>query len=120
MVDEDVIHRVANLAGLQYSRLKARRKNWKPTFRVVLRGASAVKWMLALRPLMGARRQAQIDTAIAAYNPNPGHPCNRRYAWPTNGKLLEMRRTMSWRQIAKQIGCTHTSAKRRILSITNT
>jgi hypothetical protein len=38
---------------------------------VRVQGAAAVRWMTLLRPVMGSRRQAQIDRALACYAPRP-------------------------------------------------
>lgn len=46
MCDADVVARIANMIG-----------------------APAAEWMRRLRPLMGARRGAAIDAALAAYAP---------------------------------------------------
>ena len=44
----------------------------------------------------------------------PDSPYNRRYQWPADAALLEMRRTMSLREMAKVIGCTHKAVDRRL------
>lgn len=69
MTDEDVVRRAAYLMVIGYvcESQNKRRPDWKPTFRVMLRGRTAVALMKQLRPLMGARRQQQIDVAIASY-----------------------------------------------------
>jgi hypothetical protein len=67
MTDLDVIERVADLFGLAYvTATDPRNDRWKPSYRVQLRGQRAVDLMLALRPLMGKRRQGQIDVAISS------------------------------------------------------
>lgn len=118
MTDEDVVQRAARLmANGHYARSDRRPGKWKPTFRVFVKGAPAVELMRALRPLMGTRRQAQIDAALASFRSSPDHPNNKRYDWPSDEELLELRRTMSWRQLAARIGCTHTAVRRRVFSI---
>lgn len=67
MVDGDVIRRAAELLGVGVVRLPARRKKWKPTFVATTYGKPAVLLMRVLRPLMGERRQKQIDAALACY-----------------------------------------------------
>jgi hypothetical protein len=44
----------------------------------------------------------------------PDSPYNRRYQWPGDAALLEMRRTVSLREMAKVIGCTHKAVDRRL------
>jgi hypothetical protein len=71
MTDEDVVVRVATMFGRKASRWQPRDQRWLPTYLVRVTGAKAVAWMAALRPLMGQRRQSQIDRAVASYEPNP-------------------------------------------------
>jgi len=49
----------------------------------------------------------------------PDHPNNRRYDWPPDDRLLEMRETMTLRAIAKIIGCGHKAVDRHITRIKN-
>lgn len=68
MTDEDVIQRVATLWGMTVFRHhRGKEKGWKPTCITRLSGGKAVALMKRLRPLMGQRRQAQIDAAIATW-----------------------------------------------------
>jgi len=70
--DEDVIAKVADLMGVSYWQAPVERydrKRWKRVFAVHLRGARAVELMLLLKPLMGTRRQKQIERAIEDYQP---------------------------------------------------
>lgn len=71
--DEDIMNRVASLLGVSPYRVKSRNSKWKPTWRVILKGKRAVELMEVLRPLMGERRQGQIDAAIHSWNPVNGH-----------------------------------------------
>lgn len=70
--DEDVVAKVATLMGVSYwGRLSEQfeRNGWKKPYAVHLRGARAVELMLMLKPLMGIRRQQQIEKAIEGYKP---------------------------------------------------
>ena len=69
MTDEDVIARVAAMFGRTPSCWQSPQVRWRPTYIVRITGAKAVAWMHALRPLMGSRRQLQIDRALASYDP---------------------------------------------------
>ena len=69
MTDEDVIRRVGLLLGRRPYEEAARNARWKPTWFVKVTGHRAAAWMRTLRPLMGARRQGQIDRALASYAP---------------------------------------------------
>ena len=70
MTDKDVIERVSRLLGAGIYVVPTARRNsvWKPSYRVILRSNRAVQLMLQLKPLMGRRRQQQIEAAIAARN----------------------------------------------------
>jgi len=72
MTDADVVARVAELWHVAYNEVRKERcraMGWKPNFYVHLRGKAAVQLMERLLPLMGHRRQSQIERALATYNP---------------------------------------------------
>jgi hypothetical protein len=67
--DADVareVGRLLDVSPLRSHPARERRLGWSPTWRVLRRGTRAVALMRALYPLMGARRRAQIDSALAA------------------------------------------------------
>jgi hypothetical protein len=73
MTDEDVVARVAQLWGVAYHEVRRDRceaHGWKPNFYVHLRGRPAVDLMQRMAPLMGLRRQQQIERALSSYDPN--------------------------------------------------
>lgn len=64
MTDRDVVARVASLFGVSASNpFKHKNPKWKPFYLATLKGTRAVELMGLLRPLMGERRQGQIDRA---------------------------------------------------------
>jgi hypothetical protein len=63
------VARAARLLGANVRRINPRRRSWKTTYAVVLNGSRAVAWMVRLRPLLGERRRAQVDRALASYAP---------------------------------------------------
>ena len=71
MTDRDVVERAGAMLDSAVTEVRARRAHWKTAYAVRLRGPRAVVWMRRLRPLMGTRRRAQIDRAIASYGPDP-------------------------------------------------
>lgn len=71
MTDEDVVARVAAMFGRRTGSWQPRDARWQRTFTARVTGAKAVAWMIALRPLMGERRRAQIDVAVGSYDPKP-------------------------------------------------
>lgn len=71
MTDEDVVSRVAGLFGVRYHKCKPQQSHHRVSYFAHLRGKRAVELMKCLRPLMGIRRQSQIDQAVAAYIEHP-------------------------------------------------
>ncbi len=71
MTDKDVVSRVAAMFGRKTGCWQSPQARWRPTYMTRITGAKAVAWMTALRPLMGTRRRAQIDRALASYDPKP-------------------------------------------------
>jgi hypothetical protein len=69
MADEDVIKRVAQMFQRSMYTVPPRREGWLTTYGVRVKGSGAVVWMRKLRPLLGLRRRAQVDRAIASYAP---------------------------------------------------
>lgn len=75
MTDKDVVEHAARLLDRPVWRSdRGQDLGYKPVFLTALKGAAAVELMLALRPVMGRRRQAQIDRAVA-------RPHSRRMRW---------------------------------------
>jgi hypothetical protein len=71
MTDKDIIERVASLfdCGVVVVHTVRQNPKWKPTWKARLGGTRAVEMMLFLKPIMGIRRQSQIDRAISTWNP---------------------------------------------------
>ena len=73
MTDADVVAHVASLWGVAYHEVRkglSRKMGWKPIYYVHLRGKRAADLMRRLQPLMGARRQSQMERALASYDPH--------------------------------------------------
>src|SRR4051794_27846892 len=88
MTDEDVVARVAAMWGRKLGSWQAPDPRWRRTYMTRIVGAKAVAWMTALRPLMGSRRQTQIDLAVASYDPRPLAVLDDRTAREALGMLL--------------------------------
>lgn len=73
MTDRDVIARAAQLmedrAVRETTDERDLARGWSRTYATALKGAEAAELMRELRPLMGARRQSEIDRALARYTP---------------------------------------------------
>ena len=77
MTDDDIVDRVATIFGNAVFRTdRGHERGWKPAFITRIRGGRAAQWMTDLRPLMGERRQAQIDRALSQRR-------DRRVRWRT-------------------------------------
>lgn len=74
MTDLDVIEHVAAIFRRTVQRHKQRDARHKPSFSTTVKGASAAHFMRLIRPLLGARRQAQVDAALAG-------PYNHQVRW---------------------------------------
>jgi hypothetical protein len=71
MTDEDVVRKVAELWSVSYHRLNRSKKKegHSPAYQVMLTHRPAIELMKKVYPLMGARRQQQIDKVLASYQP---------------------------------------------------
>ncbi|MCQ3931794.1 MAG: hypothetical protein DPW16_15180 [Chloroflexi bacterium] len=77
--DQDIAQRVADIFQVKvmgpYTR-KGWEVEWKPFYMVTKRSRPAIQLMQQIRPMMGERRQGQIDAAIGSYvdRSGPNHP----------------------------------------------
>jgi hypothetical protein len=71
MTDLDVMARIGRIFGRKVHVVRPRNVRWRTSYQVRVNGREAVRWMTLLRPLMGSRRQSQIDRALASYAPRP-------------------------------------------------
>lgn len=101
MVDRDIIDRAGTLLGSGVTVVPPRRDGWATTYCIRARGSRAVLWMQRLRPLMGKRRQAQIDRAIASHAPDPRRRLDDRLATEA---LARLAKGESVRQVAERFG----------------
>jgi hypothetical protein len=69
MTDRDVVERSATLLRRAVTPVRARKAHYKPPFITQLRGAEAVDLMLAVRPVLGPERTAQIDRVLSRWTP---------------------------------------------------
>ncbi len=92
MTDRDVIERVARLWNGAVYECKARNPRHKASYRAQLDRSGAVALMILLRPLMGQRRQGQIDAAISSYNAGAALDARRNRRALTDNQVREARR----------------------------
>lgn len=69
MTDRDIVARVGEIWDSNVGSFQ-RNEDVKTAYFVDLSGKTALAWMQRLYPLMGLRRQAQIDRSIAGYDPD--------------------------------------------------
>jgi|GEM_PF-1426840 len=67
MTDEDVIARTAHILECSYNHIHRKNEKHKDYFIAYIRGRRAIEMMKILRPLMGVRRQGQIDKCLASF-----------------------------------------------------
>jgi hypothetical protein len=96
MTDEDIIARVAACFGTKYQFYRAKKAHHKDSYIARLKGSRAIEMMKLLYPLMGKRRQAQIDRAINAMikvpsNQGINHPSSKL----NDDKIREIRQRLS-------------------------
>jgi hypothetical protein len=101
MVDRDIIERAGALFGTGVYMIRPRREGWRTTYSARIRGTRAVLWMHRLRPLMGKRRQKQIDRAVASYAPDPTRLLDDARA---EEALTRLANGESVRQVAERFG----------------
>jgi hypothetical protein len=101
MTDRDVVERAASMLEAGVMKVRPRKKHWKMTYAVRVRGPRAVVWMKRLRPLMGERRRAQIDRAIASYAPDPRRVMNDSAATEALRRLADGE---SVKEVAERFG----------------
>jgi hypothetical protein len=89
MTDFDVVRRAADLLGVQSIYTRQGKGSWQTSYGFHLKGTRAIAAMRQLQPLMGARRQSQIDRALASH-----HPHHRSFAQSklTEQQVLEIYR----------------------------
>lgn len=66
MTDLDVVRRAAKLIGGQRTiyTVQPKKREWKVSYRIQVKGLAAGQLMRLLRPLMGQRRREQIRAAL--------------------------------------------------------
>lgn len=105
MVDEDVINRAAALLGVHHVHTRKGTGRSQDSYQLVLRGRKAVEVMHQLYPLMGVRRQGQIERALASHDP---HYRSHRQGTLSDAQVLEVYRRAhageSLKIIAKDMG----------------
>jgi hypothetical protein len=101
MVDRDIIERAGALLDAAVTMVPSRREGWRTAYCVRVRGARAVMWMQRLRPLMGTRRQVQIDRAIESHGPDPRRLLDDQRAAEALARLASGE---SVRQVAERFG----------------
>jgi hypothetical protein len=74
MTDRDIIEQVANMLDVSVGKRKSQHEHHKQIFSTEIAGGPVISLMKLLRSMMGARRQAQIDDAIACYKPLVRYP----------------------------------------------
>ena len=72
MTDEDIVAKVSQIFGVKYSKDKPSKRHvenphWKRVYSVRIKGQRAVDIMQEIFPLMGIRRQKQMQNAIESH-----------------------------------------------------
>jgi len=113
MTDRDVVSRVAALWELQYLSIKRNGPSYyKRCYQLILRGLRAAVLMKRLRPLMGERRQGQIDRALRSFIPRRAGD-NTRKLKPKQVRTLRKRMASeSLLRLSKEFGVSRVTLRR--------
>ncbi len=111
MTDEDVVQKVRLIVGHGTVGSYQDKKNprWKRVFFFTVKGFPAVDLMQRLYPLMGMRRQRQIDKALSS-----SRPSRRRLLLASEVRKIRalLSRGLSDREVARQTGHAHSCVGR--------
>lgn len=120
MTDRDVVERVSAVMGTATVRTVHPRRypHHKISFVTSLRGARARDLMVELRPLMGLRRQGQIDRALASFDPTR---CHRKRSL-SDDAVRDLRRRAgqgeSVERMARELGLARSAAYHIVKRVT--
>jgi len=100
MTDRDVVERSAALLDRAVTPIRPRQAHYKPPFITQLRGAEAVDLMIAMRPVLGPERTAQIDRVLARWSPRGRRSRPKAPRFPVldgiDGSTSRDPRALSW------------------------
>lgn len=68
MTDYDIIKKIADIWHISPYKFDSSNTDYKPVYKLKIFGYKALKWMKKLYPLMGKRRQKQIEKCFEALN----------------------------------------------------
>jgi hypothetical protein len=104
--DLDIIQKISKILNINYILLPKRKSDlphYKPVYRFKISGTPAVLLMKQIKPLMGLRRQEQIDKAIAS--------CKPKHPRPTKDTIINIKNELlsgkTLDSIAKQFNVSH-------------
>lgn len=101
MTDEDVIAKVAALFGHSYTRITPQKEHWNIKYLFTLKGIRVAQLMQQIYPVMGQRRQKQIDRALENYVYDPhGHTTQAKI---TEDQVRAIKKRLAVGETAKSI-----------------
>ena len=104
MTDEDVVERAAKIMDVSYAHIHSKNDRHKDYFFAHPRGVRAVNLMRQLYPLMGKRRQEQIDRSIENYVERAdGKGENNAQSKLTSDQVVEIKRRLACGESVKLI-----------------
>ncbi|MBE2271111.1 MAG: hypothetical protein IAE80_22935 [Anaerolinea sp.] len=107
MRDLDVIERVSRLFQTKYTIIPPRQVNWSVTYKAVIRCTPSAELMRLLYPLMGKRRQLQIDQALENYvekSPEMRHVSHNKL---NETQVREIKQRIALNQTSKEIAADY-------------
>lgn len=105
MTDEDVISRIASILNVNY--YKCGKKNvlrgWKQSYKINIRGLSALRIMKEIQPIMGERRSAKIQECLDKFVYK--RACKVTY--DETVKIFKLKGNKKVKDVANEFGITH-------------
>ena len=110
--DLDVIEKVAKLLGsnvIEENKRPKGKEHWKTVYYTMLCGEKAKNLMLEMYPLMGNRRQMQIDSAVNNYKPH-----EKKFNVEVVSKIRALSNSVSQSEIARMFDTNRTTINKII------
>lgn len=114
MTDRDVVERAAAILGSRMCVARSRQEaHHKGSYITMISYQRARDWMARLRPLMGERRQSQIDRALTSHDPSL-IARKRRLSADDVREIRRRSRSERTNHLANEFGIAESSARRVI------
>jgi hypothetical protein len=114
--DGDIAEKVGKMFNVKVYSRKRRQEHWKDVYSIRIIGSRAVELMKILKPLMGKRRQEQIQTALDSYVNTTKEEHASKLNWET---VREIRVKMASGQSVKELSQLYNISDKNLFKIKN-